>query len=356
MELEPVHLLVNRSAAAGRAGRAVGAITAQLGAGGREVRVLPARSRHEALEAVGRAVAGGAWRLVVAGGDGLVHDVVPLLVGSATELGVVPVGSGNDFARALGVADLGLAACCEVATGPARRFDALRCEASAASGAAGGASAGPPAGDGSGAQPQRELSEAGWAASVVTAGFSGQVSDRAGRLRFPPGRARYTAATLLELPRLARRAWRLVVDGVVHEVDGVLVAVANTGYFGGGMAICPDADPADGLLDVGVVGGVGRAQLLRFFPQVFRGAHVDHPDFHAFRGVQVAVAADDDVEVWADGERLGRAPLTFTVEPGALRVAALGASVSPAPGARPPRPRPLPGETGRRRPWPGRTG
>jgi diacylglycerol kinase (ATP) len=276
----------------------VGAITAQLGEAGREVRVLAAGSGAEAREAAGTAVAGGAARLVVAGGDGLVHDVLPVLVGRPTVLGVVPVGSGNDFARALGVVGLDVREACRAALGPPRRFDAVR--------------GGP-----------------GWAASVVTAGFSVQVGERAGRLRFPPGGARYTTATLLELPRLARRRWRIEVDGVAEELDGVLVAVANTRSFGGGMAICPAADPADGLLDVGVVGDVGRLELLRFFPRVFRGAHVGHPAFRTFRGARVALSADEDVDVWADGERFGSTPVELEVVPGAGRVAAPAASGAP---------------------------
>jgi len=233
-------------------------------------------------------------------------------VGRPTVLGVVPVGSGNDFARALGVADVGLAEACRAALGAARSFDAVRCSPAPGAAAPAGGRAGPT-----------------WAASVVTAGFSGQVSARAGRLRFPPGGARYTTATLLELPRLAPRRWRLEVDGVVEELDGVLVAVANTRFFGGGMAICPGAGPADGLLDVGVVGAVGRARLLRFFPLVFRGAHADHPDFRTFRGARVVLSADEEVEAWADGEPLGPTPVELEAVPGALRVAAPAASGAP---------------------------
>ncbi|MPY94574.1 MAG: sphingosine kinase [Acidimicrobiia bacterium] len=290
--MEVVHLLVNRSAAAGRAARSVGAITAHLGTSGREVRVLAAASKAEARAAAAVAVADGAGRIVVAGGDGLVHDVLPALVGSGTVLGVVPVGSGNDFARALGVVGLDVAEACAVALGPARRFDAARSIAG------------------------------GWVASIATAGFSGQVTARAAGLRFPPGRARYTTATLIELPRLWRRWWRIVVDGEVHEVEAVLVAVANTAFFGGGMAICPGADPADGQLDVGVVGGVGRAQLMRFFPLVFSGAHVDHPAFETYRGAKVRLEAPEGVEVWADGEPFGAVPLELEAVPGALLVAA----------------------------------
>jgi diacylglycerol kinase (ATP) len=287
----PVHLLVNRSAAAGRAARSVGAIAGHLAEGGREVRLLTAASEAEARAEVAALVAAGAARLVVAGGDGLVHAVVPALAGHETALGVVPVGTGNDFARALGVVGLGLAEACAVALGPTRRIDLVR-------------------------------SGEGWAASIATAGFSGDVTARAASLRFPPGSARYTTATLLELPRLRARTWRLVVDGVRHELEAVFVAVGNTSYFGGGMAILPDADPADGQLDVAVVGPVGRLELLRFFPRVFKGAHVGHGAFRTLRGAEVVLEAPEGADVWADGEQVGRLPMSLRAVPGALLVAA----------------------------------
>ena len=79
-----------------------------------------------------------------------------------------------------------------------------------------------------------------------------------------------------------------------------MIAVANTAWFGGGMHICPDADPDDGLLDVTVVDGVGRIELLWFFHRVFKGTHLDHPKVHTHRGRRIEIAAE--VAFWGDGE------------------------------------------------------
>ncbi len=210
-------------------------------------------------------------------------------------MGVIAAGTGNDFARALGLPDDPVDAVAAALADPAP-VDLLAI---------------------------RRGSAASLAATVVTGGFSGRVNARANGLRFPRGQQRYTVATLAELARLEAVAVELVVDGDVHRLDASLFAIANTRYFGGGMAICPDADPTDGLLDVTVVGAVSRFELARVLPRVFSGRHVDHPAVTVFRGQRIELLTD--VDLWADGEPLpvdstgGWA--TFTVAPGALRVA-----------------------------------
>lgn len=227
-------------------------------------------------------------RVVAVGGDGLVHHVIQDLAGTGRELGLVPVGTGNDFAAALGIPD-DVDRAIDVALGPVLPLDAIR-------------------------------SEHGWAASVATAGFSAAVNATADRIPLPLGSRIYTAATMVELPRL--RSWPalLTLDGEEVEVETMLLAVANTSRFGGGMQICPHADPTDGLLDIVSVSPVGRRTLLRFFPTVFAGEHLDHPAVRTWRAHEVVVEAAGDV--WADGERMGPSPVHLTAVPGALRLAA----------------------------------
>ena len=235
------------------------------------------------------AVAAGAERLVVVGGDGLVHMAVQAVAGTDTVLGVVPVGTGNDFARGVGGIPDDPATATRVALGEHRLLDLIR-------------------------------TDTGWVASVATAGFSGDVNARANRLRFPRGPARYSVATVLEIPTLKSRPVRLIVDGTVHEINATLLAVANTGWFGGGMHIAPDAVPDDGMLDVTVVAGAGRLELLRFFRLVFSGRHMGHPRVTALRGSRIEIVAEQ-LEVWGDGERIGAAPVALEAVAGALRLA-----------------------------------
>ena len=170
------------------------------------------------------------------------------------------------------------------------------------------------------AEPQDEPSPSGerWAASGATAGFSADVNDRANRLRRPKGQTRYTVATVLELPALKRRPTTITVDGAAHAHDAVMIAVANTAWFGGGMHICPDADPDDGLLDVTVVDGVGRIALLWFFHRVFKGTHLDHPKVHTHRGRRIEIAAE--VAFWGDGEPITTGNTVLEAVPAAIRI------------------------------------
>lgn len=282
-----VHVLGN-PAARGGTGDAERVVD-ELRAGGRRATLLTADSAAAAASAARQAVADGAERIVVVGGDGLVRIAVDAVATSGTVLGIVPQGTGNDFARALGLLEGDLAAHVRRALADPVPVDAMR-------------------------------TGRGWVASVATAGFSGDVTARANALRWPRGQQRYTVATLLQLPRLRTLQARITVDGVTHEADHTLLAVGNTAYFGGGMRICPEARPDDGRLHVVAIGPVPVTTFLRVFPRVFGGSHVRHPAVSTWTGRRVTVEGEA-CDMWADGDLLGPLPVTCEVEPAALRVA-----------------------------------
>ena len=289
-----VHLLISPDAGRGRAAGARDAVLGTIRSAGHTPVDLTGTTAEESAAAAADAVAAGASRLVVVGGDGLVHLAVQAVAGTTTVLGVVPVGTGNDFARALATISDDPVEATRVALGEPQPLDLIH-------------------------------SDTCWVASVATAGFSGDVNARANRLRFPKGPSRYTVATVLELPTLRVRPVRLTVDGEVHEFDAALLAIANTGWFGGGMHIAPDAAPDDGLLDLTVVVDTGRLELLRFFRLVFSGRHLAHPKVHTLRGRHIVVEAafpkKDALDLWGDGEPIGTAPTTLEVAPGTLQIA-----------------------------------
>jgi len=241
--------------------------------------------------------------LVVVGGDGMVHLAAGLLAGTGVPLGVVPSGTGNDFARGLGI-PLGepqqaLDVLLEALGRPARTIDAglIRFD---------------------GAAPER------WFAGVLSAGFDSAVNERANALRWPRGRQRYNVAILIELLRLRPRRYALVVDGQPRSVEALLISVANNTSFGGGMLITPKALLDDGLLDLFIVAPMSRLSFLRIFPRVFAGTHVGDRHVSIERVHRVRLEAD--AVGYADGERVGPLPLDVRVEPGALRVLAPPAS------------------------------
>lgn len=286
--MSTVYLLANPSARAGTAADVIDRARSQLRSRGADVIDLIGADAAATGRLVEGAVDEGAERLIVVGGDGLIHLAVQAAARSPTVVGVCPTGTGNDFAGGLGL-ETGIAAAIDAALGEPTPIDLMRI------------------GD-------------QWGASVATVGFSVAVNERANRMRFPRGSSRYTIATLLQLPKLSGVGYELSVDGEEHDVVASLVTVANTSDFGGGMRISPDADPTDGLLDVTVVGDVGRIELLTWFRKVFDGSHLDHPKVSTLRGRAITIAADD-THVWADGEPVTTAPVTIEAVPGALLLA-----------------------------------
>ncbi len=286
--MSTVHLLVSPDAGRGRATAAAAGAISALRAEGADLIDITGPDAVTSSEAAQRVVADGATRLVVVGGDGLVHMALQAVAQTGVVLGVIPVGTGNDFAFALGLPK-DPADAARLALAEPTPLDAIRVGHR-------------------------------WIASVAMAGFSADVNERANRMAFPRGPSRYTMATLRELPALRHRHVALTVDGRPHEFDAALIAVGNTALFGGGMQISPNADPTDGLLDVTVVADIGRIELLRFFRLVFDGRHLDHPKVHTMRGAEVSIEGDD-LELWGDGEPVVSTPLTLTAVPGALSLA-----------------------------------
>jgi diacylglycerol kinase (ATP) len=287
-----VAVLVSPAAGRGRAA----ALAVQVLAAFREVgfspELLPATSAAEAEERAAAAVAAGTRAVVAVGGDGTQHAALQAVAGTTTPLAPIPAGTGNDLVLALGVprdpVAAARAAAEDLKAGTARTVDAGR-------------------------------TGNRWWATVLCCGFDSAVTDRANRLRWPRGRRRYDVAVLAELARLRPRELTLVLDGESQTLPITMVAVGNTAWYGGGMRICPGADPADGLFDVTVVGAISRLQLMRTKPRLTSGTHVDHPAVSVFRAARVELSSPG-VTTYADGEPVAPLPAVAECVPGALSV------------------------------------
>jgi diacylglycerol kinase (ATP) len=289
-----VAVVVNPAARSGaHTGSATKAVE-RLREHGHRVTEISGGSAHESSELILTAVRTGIDALVVVGGDGTVNLAVQHLAGTGVPLGVVPAGTGNDFATSLGIPQLEPERAADViAAGVVRRIDLARVSSV----------------DG---DPRFYV-------TVLASGFDSRVNDRANRMRFPRGDSRYRIAILLEFLRLAPIPYRVTVDDVDLVGPFVMASVGNTRTYGGGIPICPDADPGDGRLDVTVVSASGRLRLLRLLPTVYRGTHVEHPEVTTLRGRHVRLEAAD-VTAYADGDPVGALPLSIDVLPGALGV------------------------------------
>jgi diacylglycerol kinase (ATP) len=291
-----VAVLISAAAGRGRA-RALGdTVLDELRAAGLEPTVLAATTGAEAETRARAAVAAGTGAVVAVGGDGTAHAALQAVAGTATPLALVPAGTGNDLALALGVpAD------------PAAAVQALAADLRAG---------------------QARSADAGrvgdrWWATVLCCGFDSAVTDRANRLRWPRGRRRYDLAVLIELARLHPYEITLGLDGEVRNLPATMIAVGNTAWYGGGLNICPGADPADGLFDVTVVGPTTRRELIRTRPLLADGSHVEHPSVSVFRATRVELSAPG-VTTYADGEPVAPLPAVVECVPGALIVVGAG--------------------------------
>ncbi|PGH51244.1 diacylglycerol kinase [Streptomyces sp. Ru87] len=288
-----ITLFVNPTAGRGRGARAAQPAAA-LRAAGHSVRTVLGTDADDAVDRAREAVRAGTGALVAVGGDGMVSLALRAVAGTDVPLGVVAVGTGNDFARAHGL--------------PVRDPAAAGRAAAAALKEHGG-------------RPV-DLGRAGerWFGTVLASGFDSRVNDRGNRLRWPAGRFRYDVALLAELAALRPVPYRIGLDGAPpEEVEATLVAVGNGPSYGGGMRICAGARCDDGLFDITVVGPCSRRTLLRVFPRVYRGTHLTHPavTVHRVRSVTLEAAG---ITAYADGEPLGPLPLTAETVPGAVRL------------------------------------
>lgn len=287
--MREVVLLANETAGRWRSLRTHWAVADRLRAGGLQVHEIVCSDVAEVRARLRPHVAAGVDGLVAMGGDGTVHHALQAVAGTSTRLGIVPTGTGNDTARALGLpVDDPLKAADVIVANRTRTIDAAR------------------TGD-------------RWYLTVLAAGFDAVVNERANQMRWPRGQSRYTLATLTELRTFEPIRYTLELDGSTSELDAMLVAVGNGPSFGGGLRITEGAVLDDGLLDVVIIRPVSKLELVRTYPKLFAGTHVGHPKYEHHRVRRVTVAAAD-VVAYADGERVAPLPLTIECVPGAVEV------------------------------------
>ena len=286
---------INPNAAFGKNTRVGDAVVAQLVAAGHEVTVCRERDYASLREATAQAIK-TADALLVVGGDGMVSLGINLVAQTRLPLGVIPAGTGNDFARftRLPLADPDAAV--EHFLAALEREPTVVDLARASK-------------DG----------EHRWFVCILSAGFDAIVNERANTMTRPRGKSRYTWAILRELLSLTPRTYTLTVDGVTTEQPAILISVANGESMGGGMRVAPEASITDGTLDVFVLAPVSRRRFLWLYPRVFSGRHVGEPEVSLQRGKRVRVDAPGIV-AYADGERLWSLPIDVEVVPAACRV------------------------------------
>jgi diacylglycerol kinase (ATP) len=228
--------------------------------------------------------------VVAIGGDGLVHQVANVLVGTDTTLGIIPAGTGNDFARGVGIPLDTDSAVGVIVDGIEQRVDV-------------------------GQANDRYFF------SIAVMGLAAEVNRRANQFKRFRVNALYTAVTIgsVFLDRPLR--FTIQYDGRTRQCYSWLIAVGNTWSSARGMALVPAARADDGMLDACIVNGMGKLELLYTFPRVFAGRHIYSTGIDTLRGREITISAETPCELFADGEHIGALPMTLRAVPQALKVA-----------------------------------
>lgn len=306
-------MVTNPASGHGRGRDTAAAVAARLTERGIEVGEVHGSSAVETLARLRENLAGSRPDAVVCvGGDGMVSAVLDGLAHGGVPLALVPCGTGNDLAREFGIPDNDPVAAADlVLDGRVRDIDLGLIESGSF-------------GVEAGADRRHAVNAASmWFATIAATGFDARVTLRANRMRHPRGPLRYSIAAFAELlhgtavPYHLELSHRGEARATVVDIEAVMVAVGNTTTYGGGMSICPDAVVDDGQLDVTVVGGVSRLEMLRLLPALASGRRVDHPAVTRYRAEWLRLDSPD-APATADGEPAGTLPVTMRSVPGAL--------------------------------------
>ena len=229
---------------------------------------------------------GEATKLLSVGGDGLFHLLLQLAIEFKVPLAMTPGGTGNDFYRTLGWFDHDLTDYLEHLNSAAPSLVDVG------------------------------VVDGEYFGAVLSSGFDSVVNERANKMKWPKGPAKYNVAIALELPKFKAIEFKIFADEKVLEVEAMLIAIGNGRSYGGGMQVCPDADLHDGLFDIMILHPVSKLEFIKVFPTVYKGTHIEHPQVEVIRAKKIRI--ESSAIAYADGERIGQLPVQVESLPQSL--------------------------------------
>ncbi|MET9506728.1 YegS/Rv2252/BmrU family lipid kinase [Streptomyces sp. NPDC006622] len=284
--------VVNPTAGAATGAAALLGVARLLREAGADLETAYSQSLRHAQELA--RTAGERGRIVLAvGGDGITGAIGGALSGTDAVLGLIPAGRGNDFARALALPTEGDALARVLLEAEPRPVDTI--------------------------EVRSAVHDRTVVLGSVYAGVDALANRHANHAGLLRGAAAYYAGGLRAVAGWRPARYRVTVDGVEHAHHGYTVVAANSGFYGSGRVIAPDARIDDGLLDIVLIRHAPRHLFFALMNELKTGTHVRRPEVSVLRGTQVRVEADRGVPYGADGEVEAELPVTATVLPGALR-------------------------------------
>lgn len=278
-------LVVNESAGKGKALYLANQFSKLLVNSNQEFTLIHETSYEKTIEKLKSSLSTNSYKKVIAiGGDGLVNLCLQYLARSGITLGVIPAGTGNDFARAVGVNGLSVNKIFDLYT----KSDPAEIDLGLV----------------------KSQSSERWFVQVLSTGFDAEVNSRANKIRWPKGKSKYTIATVRTLAKFRPITYEIEMDGHKFSQSAMLFTIANGETYGGGMRICPGASNSDGFFELLLVKPVSRFVLLTIFPKVFKGNHIPHQKIDTYRAKVVKISAS--TSSYADGEYVANLPITVT--------------------------------------------
>jgi diacylglycerol kinase (ATP) len=282
--------IVNPVAGKGAGARVAARLARELGAAGLGVDIVTTPAPGEAARLASAGVEDGYDRVIAVGGDGTANEVANGLVGSEAALGLYPIGSGNDFARALGYPRKRRDLAPFLAQARMRRIDVGEVNGRIFLNAAG-------------------------------VGIDGHVAERVlASARVVGPTLGYFVGALVSIATYRPRQMRVIIDGEIREGRHLVVVAANGTHFGSGMHVAPGAKLDDGLFDIIVGGDLGRWASLVALGKIYRGTHVDRRTIFAFRAASLDVELAEPLPMQADGEAFRAPAVRVRMRPRALTV------------------------------------
>jgi diacylglycerol kinase (ATP) len=278
-------LVANETAGKGKALQLANQFTDLLSQANQKFTLINEKSYEKTIEKLKAELSTNFYnKLIAVGGDGLVNLCLQHLAQSGITLGVIPAGTGNDFARAVGVNKMSMTEIFNLYT----RADPVKIDLGHV----------------------KSSTNEKWFVQVLSTGFDAEVNSRANKIKWPRGKSKYTIATVRTPARFKPINYKIDMDSKKFDQSAMLFTIANGETYGGGMRICPGASNSDGIFEILLVRPVSRFVLLTIFPKVFKGNHIPHQKIDSYRAKVITISAQ--TSAYADGEYVAHLPITVT--------------------------------------------
>ncbi len=248
-------------------------------------------SKRKEAESISKCAAQeGFEKIVSVGGDGTIYEVINGLIGQKIVLGVIPAGTGNDFARSIGIERDLKKALDTIVYGEEKYIDC-------------------------------GLANGRYFINVAGVGFDTEILREVEKIKkHLSGKWAYLAGVFKTLFHYKHKKIEIDIDGKTYNKEILLMALANGKFYGGGMKISPDSDLEDGYIDICIIHKISKLRVLRLFPTIFAGKHINVREVTLYRAKKIKLNSATPLEVNLDGDVVGVTPLSIEVVPKAIKI------------------------------------